>query len=259
MTLERTASRQGPGKPSAKASLIPYYVLAESPCPYLANRWERKLLTEINGKDPTGHYSLLSKAGFRRSHQFAYRPACDNCKACIPVRVLAKQFVWSRSLKRIRAMNRDLTIEETPARATEEHFGVFKSYVVARHDDGEMAEMSFGDYRGMVEQTRLDTRIAEFRAPDGKLVAACLLDWLEDGPSAVYSFFDPSESRRSLGTHMVLWLIEAAQQSGLPHVYLGYWIEKTHKMSYKARFRPLEGLGPKGWQLVGAAEGPEPS
>ena len=110
--------------------------------------------------------------------------------------------------------------------------------------------MTVLDYQGMVRQSRVDTRMVEFRGDGGRLVAACLFDRLENGLSAVYSFFDPDLGRRSLGTYMVLWLIETARAAGLPYVYLGYWIRDAPKMAYKSRFRPLEALGPDGWRIV---------
>ncbi len=224
------------------------YVLRETPCPYLPGRRERKLMTEIHGPDAAQVYSRLTRAGFRRSHNFAYRPACTNCCACVPIRVLAGAFRPSPSLRRVQRLNAGLTVEDRPLRATDEQFGLFRRYLRARHGEGDMNGMSFTDYRAMLGETLLDTRLSEFREADGRLVAACLTDWLEDGPSAVYSFFAPELQQRSLGTFMVLWLIEAARQGGLPHVYLGYWIAGSAKMAYKARFRPAEGLGPNGWQ-----------
>ncbi len=245
------AKQRGLVRPSLNA-LTAYYVLAETPCPYLAGKWERKLLTEVSGAEAPQRYNLLSRAGFRRSHQFAYRPACSGCDCCVPVRVDADRFRPSRSLRRIRNKNRDLIVTQQPPRATREQFAVFKNYIDTRHGDGEMAEMSLADYRCMVEQTHLESRVAEFRDADGRLLAGCLLDWLEDGPSAVYSFFTASEDARSLGSYVVLWLIEAAQSRGLPYVYLGYWIQDAPKMAYKTRFRPLQALRPGGWQLLAA-------
>jgi arginine-tRNA-protein transferase len=240
-------SRPNPRTAAAAPKQI-LYVLMETPCPYLAGRRERKLMTEIQEPDPVGTYGRLSRAGFRRSHNFAYRPACGGCAACVPVRILVDGFKPSASLRRVARLNATLEIDDRPAVATNEQYAVFTRYLNSRHDDGEMAGMSFADYRTMVCDTRLDTRLTEFRQPDGRLAAACLTDWLEDGPSAVYSFFAPEAAKRSLGTYMVLWLIEAARQRGLPHVYLGYWIADSGKMSYKTRFRPIEGLGPEGWR-----------
>ena len=244
-----------------------YYVLAEGPCPYLPGRRERKLITEMPGRrerkliseisettvdEATARYSLLSRAGFRRSHQYAYRPACSGCSACVPVRVRATDFEAGASLKRVARINRDLTAIECPAEPTDEQFELFGRYIQVRHGDGEMAGMTALDYHGMVRHSRVETRMAEYRDADGKLVAACLFDRLDDGFSAVYSFFEPELDGRSLGSHMVMWLIETARAEALPYVYLGYWIAAVPKMSYKARFRPLEALGETGWETVDA-------
>ncbi len=229
-----------------------YHVLAEGPCPYLPGRRERKLITELAGAQATAQYTTLSRAGFRRSHQYAYRPACGGCSACIPVRVRAADFEAGASLKRVARSNRDLAAVERPAEPTEEQYQLFDRYIRARHGDGEMAEMTALDYHGMILHSRVETRIAEYRDAGGKLVAACLFDRLDDGLSAVYSFFDPELEGRSLGNYMVLWLIETARAEARPHVYLGYWIAEAPKMSYKARFRPLEALGGTGWKTVEA-------
>jgi arginine-tRNA-protein transferase len=232
-----------------------FYVLNETPCPYLPERRERKLITELRGGDAAETFSQLSRAGFRRSHGFAYRPACHGCAACVPVRVLAGRFRPSRSFQRILRLNRDVRAFECPPQVSHEQFAVFDRYIEARHGDGEMAGMTFRDYRAMVEETRLDTCVAEFRSGDGQLIGACLADWLEDGPSAVYSFFDPAFARQSPGTYMILWLIEEARRRDLPHVYLGYWIAGSRKMAYKARFQPVQGLGRDGWRPLPAING----
>lgn len=247
MRAERPTDRLLATEAQAIGPLQNYYVLEPNLCPYLPGRTERKLLTEISGSDAQKRYDLLTLAGFRRSHRFAYRPACASCSACIPVRVVVDRFMPGRSLRRIQRANADLSVRMMPARATSEQFSLFRRYIESRHGDGEMAGMAEQEYRGMVEASDIDTRLAEFRGPDGKLVAVCLLDWLADGPSAVYSFFDPHEPRRSLGTYMVLWLIKAAQQAAAGHVYLGYWIAGSRKMAYKTRFQPLEALGEGGW------------
>jgi len=229
-----------------------FFVLAESPCPYLPGRRERKLITEIDGFDSSGQFSRLSRIGFRRSHQFAYRPACAACTACVPVRVPVRDFDLSRSQRRVWNTNADLRAHERTGRATAEQFNVFARYIESRHGDGEMAGMDAADYAGMVEHSLIDTRVTEFRTADGRLAAACLIDWLDDGPSAVYSFFDPGLSTRSLGTYMILWLIAEARARGLSYTYLGYWIAASAKMSYKLRFRPLEAFGPGGWKDITA-------
>ena len=139
--------------------------------------------------------------------------------------------------------------------ATGEQYALFSRYVLTRHRDGDMADMDFDDYRAMVEESPVETAIIEFRddSADGRLVGACLVDWLSSGVSAVYSFFDPQDPRRGLGTHMILWLADAAARRGLPYVYLGYWIADSSKMAYKRAFRPLEFFGPRG--LDGTAYG----
>ena len=225
-----------------------FYVMAESPCPYLPGRQERKLFTELRPEDAGSFFAGLSRGGFRRSHNFAYRPACTGCTACVPVRINVSGFEPGRSLRRVARLNADLQARERQARATTEQYRVFLRYITTRHGDGEMASMAFSDYRSMVEESVLDTRLIEFRNQDGELVAGLLADWSHDGASAVYSFFDPDLARRSLGSHMVLWLVEECRRRNLPYVYLGYWIEGSRKMSYKERFRPLEALGPEGWQ-----------
>jgi leucyl-tRNA---protein transferase len=252
MRPERTADRLLATEPAFQ-SLQNYYVLEPNLCPYLSGRMERKLLTEISGHQAQETYEVLTLAGFRRSHRFAYRPACSQCSACTPVRVVVDRFVPGRSLRRILRVNADLSVSQVAPRATVEQFALFRRYIESRHGDGEMAGMSKQEYRDMVESSDIDTRLTEFREPDGRLVAVCLVDWLESGPSAVYSFFEPEASSRSLGTYVVLQLIEAARQEGAAYVYLGYWIEHSRKMAYKTRFQPLEGLGPQGWRPLGEA------
>jgi len=229
---------------------LPFLVTTEMPCPYLPGRLERKVVTDLAGLRAAATYELLSRAGFRRSHSIAYRPACTGCSACIPVRVVVDRFAPGRSLRRIAARNRDLQIELRPNRGTPEQYQLFTSYLESRHADGEMVGMRFHEYRAMVEDSPIETRLVEFRQPDGRLVACCLVDWTADGISAVYSFFDTTQSRRSLGSYVVLQLIEMARRQKLDYVYLGYWVADSRKMAYKTRFRPIEALGPDGWQLL---------
>ena len=235
-----------------------FYVLEPNRCPYLPNRLERKLLTEISGPRAQSIYNQLTHAGFRRSHRFAYRPACAGCDSCVPVRVVVEQFQASKSLRRIAKSNVDLEVQLVPRRASDEQFGLFNRYIESRHGDGEMSGMVEQEYRSMVESSDIDTRLIEFRDSEGGLLAVCLTDWLADGPSAVYSFFEPGETRRSLGTYVILWLIGEARRSSANHVYLGYWIENSRKMAYKTRFRPLQGLIAGRWQPLPLSH-PEPN
>ena len=227
-----------------------FMVTSELPCPYLPGRFERKLVTELTGAGAQDQYELLSRAGFRRSHSIAYRPACTGCSACVPVRIVVAEFQLAGSLARIRRRNSDLTLSITLPRATREQYALFGQYLDHRHGDGEMAGMDFRDYRAMVEDTAVDSRMLELRDSSDTLLAACLADWSSDGVSAVYSFFAPEAARRSLGSDMILRLIEVARNDQLPYVYLGYWIQNSRKMAYKSRFRPLEFFGAAGWRLL---------
>ena len=223
-----------------------FFATSTSPCPYLPNRTERKLFTPLISGDPNRLHDLLTASGFRRTQNIAYRPACEGCRSCVPVRVRTRDFHATRSLRRIESRNAELRVATRPPLATSEQFALFHRYQQSRHADSGMAAMDFGDYLDMVEDTTVDTSVAEFRTPDGALAAACLTDRLDDGLSLCYSFFDPSVPHRSLGTYIVLWHVRAAQRLGLPYVYLGYWIAGSSKMAYKGRFRPLEGLASVG-------------
>jgi|SRR5215831_10358788 len=227
-----------------------FMVTSELPCPYLPGRFERKLVTELTGPAAQEQYELLSRAGFRRSHSIAYRPACTGCSACAPVRIIAGAFRPGPSLERVARRNADLMLFASPTRATREQYALFARYLDQRHGDGEMAGMDFRDYRAMIEDTAVDSRIVELRDHRNALLACCLADWSSDGISAVYSFYEPEAARRSLGSEMILRLIALAREAALPYVYLGYWIADSPKMSYKSRFRPLEVLARDGWRLL---------
>ncbi|MCU4161706.1 arginyltransferase [Acidiphilium sp. AL] len=219
-----------------------FYATAPLPCPYVPGRTERKVVTELMGAHAEAMHDRLSRGGFRRSHNIAYAPVCQGCRSCIPIRIVAGDFMPNRTQRRIAALNQGLRAYEMPPRATTEQFQLFQRYQQARHGDGDMAGMSFYDYRAMVEDTPIETWMVEFRDETDLLVGACLTDRLGDGLSAVYSFFAPELARNSLGTHAILWLIERSRELGLPFVYLGYWVPESAKMTYKARFRPAEVL-----------------
>ena len=225
-----------------------FYYSAPAPCPYIQGRIERRIFADLCGPNAAFSYELLSEAGFRRSLGFAYRPACPGCNACVPVRIPVARFVEQRHWRRVRAANEDLKFAKVSARATPEQFALFFRYQQARHGEGEMARMTISDYQTMVEVGALDALVAELRDGEGRLVGACLTDRMARGLSAVYSFFDPEQPRRSLGSYLILRLIDLARAEGIDHVYLGYWIENSRKMAYKARFRPLEALTREGWK-----------
>ena len=227
-----------------------FYTTAPLPCPYLPGRTERKVVTEIVGTDAEAMHDRLSRAGFRRSHNIAYAPVCPWCQACVPIRIPVETFQPDRTLRKITKANAGLEGYRVPARATAEQYQLFQRYQQVRHGDGDMASMSFYDYRAMVEDTPIETFMVEFRDTHDRLVSACLGDKLGDGLSAVYSFFTPGLERQSLGTYAVLWLIERAQSLRLPYVYLGYWVQESRKMAYKARFKPSEILVNGIWRVL---------
>ncbi|HPG02122.1 MAG TPA: arginyltransferase [Rhodoblastus sp.] len=231
-----------------------FYLTAPSACPYLPGREERKVFTHLVGRRAAHLNDALTQSGFRRSQTIAYRPACENCRACVSVRVLVDDFRPGRTMRRVLTRNADMTARLAPAQATSEQYSLFRGYVDSRHGDGGMADMSVLDFSMMVEDIHVETRLVEYRraGADGRaeLIACCLTDVLADGLSMVYSFYEPDEAARSLGVYMILDHIERARALGLPHVYLGYWVEGSKKMDYKSRFLPQERLGMNGWELT---------
>jgi len=221
-----------------------FFLTAPSPCPYLPGKRERKVFTALDSYDAEGLHDVLTHAGFRRSQNIAYRPSCEGCEACISARVPVERFVFSRRWRKIMVRNADLTRTLRPAEATEEQFWLLRRYLNSRHGDGGMADMMFSDYAAMVEETAVHTHVVEYRHTSGlsrgELAAAALVDVLGDGLSLVYSFFEPVETRRSLGVYTILDHIQQARAAGFGHLYLGYWIPGSEKMNYKADFRPLE-------------------
>ncbi|MEN3930622.1 arginyltransferase [Microvirga sp. W0021] len=237
-----------------------FYLTPATKCPYLPGQLERKIFTDIVGEQATELNDLLAHSGFRRSQLIAYRPACETCSACTSTRIVVDQFKPSSNMKRVRSHNQDLIGMVVPNKYTSEQYALFKRYLEARHRDGGMVEMSVLDYRSMIEESTIETFLIEYRIKDadsaftgrssGELVAVALTDKLSDGFSMVYSFFDPDANSRSLGTHIILDHIERSQKSGLPYLYLGYWVEGSRKMDYKRRYQPQELLTQNGWERV---------
>jgi arginyl-tRNA--protein-N-Asp/Glu arginylyltransferase len=242
--------------PPGLSRLLQFYLSGPLPCPYLPGRVERKLFTRLTEKADTDAEinSTLTRAGFRRSHDIVYRPACSECNACVPVRIPVLAFAPSRSLRRVASINHDLTLEVAGTDVTDEQYELFMAYQRSRHADSEMARMSQGEFAQMLHEGEADTHIYQLREPKGSLVGGIIADHVSDGASAVYSFFSPGAARRSLGVQMILTLVEAMKQKNLPYVYLGYWIAASRKMAYKARFQPLQALGPQGWDWLDLTE-----
>lgn len=240
-----------------------FYLTSLQPCPYLENRLERKLFTHLGSEKSVSYFHQLHTSGFRRSQTIAYRPHCEGCSACISVRIVVDDFERTKSQKRIWNLNKDLRSHRLDALSSSEQYALFKAYVEQRHFDGGMAGMSYFDYQAMIEDTVIESFVAEYRldhsanskdqnkaqSTSSDLIGVALCDQLNDGISLVYSFFEPSLQSRSLGSYIILETVEYARSLGLPYVYLGYWVEGSQKMDYKTRFQPQEHLIGEDWVL----------
>jgi len=222
----------------------------ERSCPYLPGRTERTLAAPLPPLRAAEVLDAACRAGFRRSQNYVYRPACRGCAACVPVRVVVKDFAWRRGWRRILKANANLNSEILPSRATPEAFGLFHRYQVSRHGADGMGAMTFSDFRAMVEDSPAPASLIEHRDESGQLIAVLLADHVTDGWSAVYSFFEPEMPKRSLGTYIILDLVRRSAGENRPFVYLGYWVSSSPKMAYKGRFNPIEALESDGWRRI---------
>lgn len=227
---------------------LQFYLTIPSPCPYLPDRMERKIFTQLDPLSGPHLNNYLTHAGFRRSQNVIYRPACEACRECKSLRIYAPEFSPSRSFRRTLSKNKTLSREVVEPLATREQFDMLHRYLNSRHAGGGMSDMDFYRYEMMAEQCASDTEIVEYRDADGQLTACVLIDVLTDGLSMVYSFFEPDAASRSLGNYMILDHIARCQTEGRPYLYLGYWVSGSPKMDYKSRFQPSEILGAHGWQ-----------
>ncbi len=220
----------------------------EHDCPYLPRRQARNLVVEPGTVQDRGDHTDFSRLGFRRSGNYLYRPHCAGCAACISMRVPVQRFRWRRRHRRCLRHNQDLVAREGPIRFRQEAFELYQRYQQARHAGGPMLAADEFDYLGFMQADWADSRMVEFER-DGRLLAVAVLDRLDDGLSAVYSFYEPTLTRRSLGRYTILWQIQYARDLNLPYLYLGYWIAESRKMSYKADFLPVELHLGGSWQL----------
>ena len=231
-----------------------FFVTAPSPCPYVPGRTERKVFAELKGRDAGETNEALGRIGFRRSQNVVYRPSCDDCHACISVRVMAPRFVPSGSQRRLLKRHGDLEVHACEPWSTDEQWQLLRRYLAARHPAGGMAAMDGHDYADMVEHSPVDTVVVEYREPShdgrlGRLIGCCLTDKQADGLSMIYSFYDPaSPGRPGIGNFIILDHIVRAGRAGLPYVYLGYWIEGCDRMAYKTRYQPAEYLRAGVWR-----------
>lgn len=230
--------------------LLQFYVTAPYPCSYLDARQARSQVVTPTHLITSPVYSELAKLGFRRSGHYVYRPWCDRCRACIPVRIRLTEFVPNRSQKRAWQKHQRLQAHMVPRTFSREQFQLYQRYQKARHTNGGMDHDSEEQFAQFLLASPVDTQLVEFRDAQAQLVMVSVIDRLTDGWSSVYTFYDPHLPGASLGTYNVLWQAEQCRQQQLPYLYLGYWITDSQKMAYKANFQPLECFIQGCWQTL---------
>jgi len=218
-------------------------------CSYLRDKAASTVFLNPKQKLDSSLYSQLSEYGFRRSGKHIYKPLCADCQSCIPMRVPVALFKPKRQQKRTWKRNQDLSVSIVKSIDTDEHYALYESYIIQRHSDGDMFPPSRDQFKSFLADQWHLTRYYEFR-DQGKLIATSVADVMDNGISAVYTYYDPNENRRSLGIFVILFLIEQSQILDLPAVYLGYWIKSSPKMNYKSEFRPLEIQDGSSWLMV---------
>lgn len=216
-----------------------FFTTPEQSCGYLSDQKSTSLFVDPKAIINTDNYTILSDLGFRRSGKHFYRPYCENCQACTPIRVEALNFQPTKSQKRILKKNQLLKTQVLPADFHEDHYLLYEKYLNSRHSDGDMYPPSRSQYRSFLVDGHTSTQFIEFSMNE-QLCAVAVCDKLNDGLSAIYTFFDPDFSSMSLGKYAILWQIKEAKKKGLKYLYLGYFIKNCRKMSYKNQYSPFE-------------------
>ncbi|MCB6184509.1 arginyltransferase [Leeia sp. TBRC 13508] len=245
------------GQESGRQQFVQFYSTSSYQCSYLDNQRARSQVAITNEAVDRETYSQLIRHGFRRSGMFVYRPHCDLCRACVPVRLVANGFSPNRTQRKIWNRQSDMQVNIIRPVEKAEHYHLYQRYQKSRHAGGGMDEDGYDQYRSFLLKSPVDTWLVEFRK-NGVLKIVSVIDMLDDGLSAVYTFFEPDEPEASYGVYTIMWQVQYLQQIGKPYVYLGYWIENCRKMNYKSAYQPLEKLQDGVWHAWPKAEGTAP-
>jgi arginyl-tRNA--protein-N-Asp/Glu arginylyltransferase len=233
----------------SKLESLEFFQTQNHKCSYLPEQQASTVFLNPNQRIDNTLYSQLAELGFRRSGCHVYKPMCRNCQACIPVRIPVNDFRINRQQRRTKKYNQSLVVRPVDTIDTDEHYTLYQRYINERHVDGDMYPASLDQFQSFLSGKWLSTKYFEFR-DEGRLVASSVADVMDNGISAVYTYYDPEITQRSLGIYAILHLIEQARQQQLASVYLGYWIEESPKMRYKSVFKPLEFFSEGKWLRI---------